>query len=165
MIRTTMEFFVRFADGDERWVTWNKDLFDTVQYEQFCRAHPPLMPLIYTMSQAKARIREIKASPITDVTPGTKIYLDLRSRGGATWYNDLRLPHSEKLIYVLTCVYTQWVGRQRKKIRLRCDLTDEDIDVDNFFVLTYGRTTVFNPDTMVHIDRALCAAHPKIMPH
>ena len=37
-VRETMEFFVRFADGEERWVTWSKDLFETVQYEEFCRA-------------------------------------------------------------------------------------------------------------------------------
>lgn len=55
-IRTTMEFYIRFGDGDERWVTWSKDLFDSVPYEDFCRARPPLFPLLFTVKEAQKQI-------------------------------------------------------------------------------------------------------------
>lgn len=164
-IRTTMEFFIRFADGEERWVTWNKDLFDTVQYEAFCRAHPPLFPLIFTVKEAQRRIAEINATAITEVTPGQKVYVDLRSRGGATWYNALGLPNAEKTVYVLHCEYGRWIGRNKRKIMLTCAVTNEEFAVDHYFVRSYGCCSVFSPEAMVLVDRALCKKHPKIMPH
>lgn len=165
-IRTTMEFFIRYADGDERWVTWSKDLFDTVQYEEFCRAHAPLYPLLFTTKEAQRRIAEIKGSDITEVTPGDAVYVDLRSRGGATWYNSIGLPDSARLTYVLPCVYTQWARKQKlRKILLRCDVTKEEFPVDHYFVRTYGMCRTVDPSTMVVIDAALCAQYPLILPH
>jgi len=165
-IRTTMEFLIRFGDGDERWVTWNKDLFDTVQYEQYCRATPQLFPLIYTLKEAQRRIAEIKNSDITEVVPGDIVYVDLRSRGGATWYNDIGLPDSARLTYVLKCEYTRWVHKQKlRKIYLRSDVTREEFPVDHYFVRTYGMCREFTAETMVLVDAALCKRYPSILPH
>ena len=36
LIRNTVEFYIKFADGCYHWKKWSKDLFDTVQYEIFC---------------------------------------------------------------------------------------------------------------------------------
>jgi hypothetical protein len=164
-IRTTMEFFIRYADGEERWVTWTKDLFDTVQYEEFCRAHAPLFPLLFTTKDAQRRISEIKNSDITEVAPGDTVYVDLRSRGGATWYNSIGLPDSARLTYVLPCVYTRWVHKNKlRKILLRSDVTKEEFPVDHYFVRTYGMCRAVTPASMVVIDAALCTKYPLILP-
>lgn len=165
MIRTTMEFRIRYADGDERWVTWSKDLFDTVQYEQFCRAHPPLFPLIFTIKEARNQIARINSTDITEVYPGFSVYVDLRSRGGATWYASIGLVDSARLTYVLPCVYTRWVGNQKRKIVIRSDVTDEEFPVDHYFVRAYGMCTILQPDSMVVVDATLCAQYPSILPH
>jgi hypothetical protein len=166
MIRTTMEFFIRYGDGDERWVTWSKDLFDTVQYEEYCRATPPLFPLLYTVKEAQRRIAEINNSDITEVAPGDTVYVDIRARGGATWYNDIGLPNSERIQYVLKCEYTRWAPRQKlRKLFIRSDVTDEEWLVDHYFVRAYGSQREVQPSSMVLVDAQLCVQYPRILPH
>lgn len=164
-IRTTMEFFIRFADGEERWVTWNKDLFDSQPYETFCRAHSPLFPLIYTVKEAQRRISEINLTPIDEISPGDKVFVDLRSRGGATWYRDLQLPQGDQMTYVLECFYGRWIGRNKRKILINCPVTREEWPADHYFVKAYGACKVFDPQRMILVGEVLCQEHPKIMPH
>jgi hypothetical protein len=38
--RTSVEFEVKYADGQVLWVPWSQDLFQTVQYEDFCGVFP-----------------------------------------------------------------------------------------------------------------------------
>ena len=165
MIRTTIEFYIRFGDGDERWVTWSKDLFDTIHYEQFCRSRAPLFPLLYSAKEAQQRIAQINAKPITEVSPGDKVFVDIRSHGGSTWYNNLQLPRSEELTYVFTAVYDRWIGQHKKKLQLSIPITLEEIPVDHYFVRAYGSSTKFDPAHMVLVDAALCARYPGIMPN
>lgn len=164
LVRTTMEFFIRYADGEERWVTWNKDLFDSVPYENYCRSRPELFPLVYTIKEADRRIKEINQRAITAVAPGQRVFIDLRSRGSCTWYASIGLPRSEQLQYVLTCTYVAWVGTQKRKISVRCELLQVLYTVNHYFVLSYGSVTRFDPDQMVLVDKDLCKKYPKIMP-
>lgn len=166
MIRTTMEFFIRYGDGDERWVTWSKDLFDTVQYEEYCRATPPLYPLLFTVKEAQRRIAEINNTDISEVAPGDTVYVNIRARGGATWYNDIGLPDSDRIQYVIKCVYTRWAPKQKlRKLYIRSDVTNEEWLVDHYFVRAYGTLRALEPSSMVLVDAPLCAQYPRILPH
>lgn len=163
MLRQSMEFFIRFADGDERWVTWSKDLFDTTHYEHFCKSVPALFPLIYHREDALRRIAEINAQPITEVEPHQRFFLDLRQRGGAAWYNAIGLPKSEQLSYMLPCVYTRWVGKNKRKIKVECALTNEAFDFDHYTVKAYGMCMTIDSARMVLITEAMCKEYPKIL--
>jgi hypothetical protein len=162
--RTTMEFYIRYKDGDQRWVTWSKDLFDTVQYEEFCRAHSPLFPLIFTATEAQRQIASLNATPITAVSPGRKVFVDLRSRGNGAWYEGIGLPRSAEVTYVLPCAYTKWLGQQHRKIALHCEVTGFDFKVDHLFVRSFGTCFSFDPTTMVMVDKNLIRQYPKMMP-
>lgn len=164
MVRTTMEFFIRFSDGDSRWVTWNQDLFKSVPYENFCRSRSELFPLIYTEQVARKLIKEMNSKVITDVAPGQTVYVDLRSRGTSTWYNQIGLPRSEELKYVLKCTYQSWVSQQKRKLRLYCELLGITYNVDHYFVYAYGRVTEFIASEMVLVNKVFCQAYPKILP-
>ena len=165
LIRTTMEFFIRYGDGDERWVTWSKDLFDTVQYEEYCRATPPLFPLLFTAKEAQRRIAEINNTDITEVTTGDTVYVDLRARGGATWYNDIGLPHAERVMYVLKCTYTRWaLKNSKRRIYIHCEVTNEEWVADHYFVRAYGMCREVVPAAMVVVDKKLCRQYPSILP-
>jgi hypothetical protein len=164
-IRTTMEFWVRYKDGEEKWLTWSKDLFDTVQYEAFCRSKPPLFPLLFSAKEAAEKAKLLNKQAITKVQPGDRVFVDLRSRGGATWYNAIGLPDAEKLTYVLACEYGAWVSPKRLKIKLNCAITNEQFSVDHTFVVAYGSVHVFDATYMVLVDKKLCREYPTIMPH
>lgn len=108
-----MEFYIRFADGDERWVTWSRE--DPISLLKrpcklhavrgFCRSRPQLFPLIYTAQEAQRRIAALNATPITEIAPGREVFVDLRSFGNGAWYNEIGLPDSEKRTYVIACEY------------------------------------------------------------
>lgn len=164
MQRTNMEFYIRFADGEAKWITWNSDLFNCQPYEDFCHRHPPLFPLIYTKAVADRKIRELNAQPITEVTPTTEFYLDLRYFGGSTWYNSIGLPDSEKLTYVMHCTYQRWVGVNQLKIEFSCTITREVFIEKHYFVYAYGSALTFDATFMVLIDSALCQQYPLILP-
>jgi hypothetical protein len=53
-----MEFFVTFADDTALWVPWSPDLFASLPYEEFCRLHRELFPLIFTVTESKKQISE-----------------------------------------------------------------------------------------------------------
>jgi len=163
-IRTTMEFFIRFGDGEERWVTWNNDLFDSQPYEAFCRLHPNLYPLLFTIKIANAMIKSLNSKPITTVSPGDTTFVDLRFFGGATWYNSLTLPMLDQRIYVLHCTYNNWGSSKHTTIWLHVTLTNETYKVNNYFLTTYGQYRILNPDSMHLIDAAMLCKHADILP-
>jgi len=123
----------------------------------------PLLPLLFTVEEAERQRKQINSTPITEVSPGSNIFLDLRERGGSTWYNSIGLPRSAELTYVLPCSYTRWVGRDRKKIRISCAITNEEWTVDHYFVKRYGSCSDLDPTAMVLVDQGLCATYPKIL--
>jgi hypothetical protein len=164
LIRTTMEFFVRFADGDERWRTYDQDLADTVQFEDFCRARPALFPLLYTEAEAKKRMTAIRKRPINEVNPGDKVYVDLRYFGGATWYNSIGLPDSASTNYVLPCVYGKWRGTKKLSIWLDCNLTGDHLAMDHYDVKAYGSDKVFVAQRMTLVTAAIIDQYPLILP-
>ena len=98
--RTTMEFEVEFADGTVVWQTYTEDLSSTVQFEDYCRSRSELFPLIYSAAEAKRYIQQLNRSVITDVEPGVRVFVDLRSYG-ATWYQQLGLPDADHNTYVV----------------------------------------------------------------
>ena len=163
-IRTTMEFFVRFADGDERWVTWNQDLADTIQFEDFCRSRSPLYPLLFKDTEAKKMMTDIRRRQINEVKPNDQVFIDLRFFGGATWYNDIGLPDAHKSNYVLPCKYGAWRGTKKLSIWIDCRLTGDHLPMDHYDIKAYGLDKVFVPERMVLVTKALIEQYPLILP-
>eukprot|EP00975_Prorocentrum_lima_P009494 2020621-Prorocentrum_lima.AAC.1 len=60
-----MEFEVLFCDGTVKWLTYSKDIYDTIAYEDFCRSKPELSLLVYSASEQQKRMKEIAKQPIT----------------------------------------------------------------------------------------------------
>lgn len=110
--RKSMQFYILFADGSYRWVTWSTDLFVTVSYEDYCRALLQLLPLIHTIKQSTDIIKDINLTSITAVKPKDLMYLDL-SALGAGWFESLGLPDPESLTYVMPMRYTEFVAHTK----------------------------------------------------
>lgn len=167
--RTNVEFEIMFGDGSLVWLPWSKDLFDTIQYEEFCRSRPELFPLLFDVKTAMQKIRELNKAPITEVTPGDIAYVDLRCYG-ATWYASLPLPDLYHKYYVLEYKYTRWMGRQHLKIEAHCPVFKETFVVDHVFVRSYGSASLLtnpilpeNEGKVVLIDEDFLQLYPQLL--
>ena len=101
-----MEFLVRFKDNEEVWLTFCPDVTATIQFEDFCRAHAELQFLLITLESQRKRLTTLNAQPITSVTPGSPVFVNLRN-WGQEWYTTLPfsyLPSSPYLTLFLACM-------------------------------------------------------------
>ena len=139
--RTSMEFEVRFSDGTVVWNPWDKDLDTTQAYEDYyIRSWPALTPLLYKKEIADRHRIELNRQPITEVSPGDSVYMDIRYYS-AQWYSGLGLPDPDHNTYVVKFRYTDWGGKKRndrKRLVAVCDLFDERHIVTHDFVQRYG---------------------------
>jgi hypothetical protein len=165
LVRTTIEFEVLFEDDSLVWLPWSKDLFDTVQYEEYCRSRPELVPLVYDAKKAAEWVRSINKSPITEVAPGDTVYVNLRSYG-ATWYAQLPLPDLFHVDYVVPYVYRHFSNKQKTKITAECTLFKERFVVDHNFVRRYGSMKRIDKDadtTIKIIDEGMLKEYPELL--
>jgi len=114
--RTTMEFLVVYADGDELWMRFNTDsnnISKTSIFEDYCRSKPELYVLVYTIVQAQKIRRDRNKERITTLKPGDVFYLDLRSYGWL-WYRNLGLIDADTKTYVTECYVLEFASKETK---------------------------------------------------
>jgi len=160
-MRTNCEFEVAFEAGAIKWLRWTPGLFETIQYEEFCRKDPALMPLLYDVKEAKRRIQALKRSPITSVKEGTVIYLNLRWYSHS-WYQGLPLPDLYSKQYVVKCTYGRFLSETHRQIYLKDIVFNNNFTVDNFFVYSWGSVTIFDADKMVLVNKDFVRRNPSL---
>ena len=161
--RTSMEFEIEFQDGEIHWVPWSKDLFESVQYGQYCESHNELRPLSLDAKRGDEFVASLKRSAITEVEPGPSIYyVDVRTYGEG-WYQSLNLPNAYRTKYVFPHVYVAWSNRKHTKIDMKNLSTGEVFPaVDHWFVFAYGLLNNFDEPTMILVDAEFLQKHPEI---
>jgi hypothetical protein len=159
--RTTMEFLVRFADTSELWLPLNDDLFALPLFEDYIRRNPALSPLLYLAKDVPQYLRDLQQLPITEVSPGDWIYLDLRTFGSA-WYFSLGLPDADFTAYVVHCQYSRWI-RAGRIIELHCPLFQEMYQVRRDYILHYGLHRDL-AETMTVVDSEFVRQFPSLAP-
>jgi hypothetical protein len=163
LLRTSMQFLVHFEAGAELWLPWSQELFQAVQYEEFCRARTPLYILVFSVKEANAFIVRKNKEVITTIGPGDTVYVDLRSYG-ANWYDLLQLPEADAKTYVLQYHYSNWSNVKHNKIVAACEIFNETFTVDGYFVFSYGSVKVFDQETMIMVDTNLVSKFPALLP-
>jgi hypothetical protein len=181
--RSETRYYVRFKDSDTRWLTYTRDLFETVQFNDFVSTRPELSILNLPAASVSKFITYVKSQSIADlhlpdpsgrrptrawmspIALGTTAYVDLRfwSDDGHNWYFELGLPHVLTAIYVVPIIYTTWGSRQRT-VFFDCELFNYSDSFDAYQAFAYGSWTVFNPSTMRLVDEALVCEFPEILP-
>ena len=161
--RTEMEFEVAFMDGTRLWQTWTKDLFDTVQYEEYCRARRPLHYLVHKAADAKEMQKKKAAEPITLVKPGDTLYVDLRAYG-AEYYRQIDLPDRDHTLYVVEVTCSWGSGkRQAKKMLAYSAVFNEQLVWTNLEVHMWGEYTEFDASRMTLVDKEFVVSYPHIV--
>jgi hypothetical protein len=159
MTRTTMEFLVEFEDGAQVWRVWDKDITDTVAFEDYCRVQAPLKFLLHQRSISDRMCKQLRQSDISEVEPGVAVYVDLRCYG-ATWYAGLDLPDCDTKTYVLRYEYVDWY-KGRRRIRVSCPVFQEVFIVDRVFVQMWGSLRD-QPQHSVLIDNDFLRRYPQL---
>lgn len=159
--RTSIEFLVRFSDGDEVWLPWSRDLFTTKQYEAFCRINTELRPLLVSEKQAQKDRQLLVNSDVTEVKEGDVVFVDLRTYG-SDWYNTLLLPDKDRLKYMLEYRYLG-IHKSRKLIQCYCPLFQEYFWVDNDFIMRYGNIRSLPPRAIL-LDQQWVDKYPALKP-
>ena len=150
LARQSIEFYIKFADGCYHWKPWSPDLFDTVQYEEFCSEIPQLShTIVQCLKESLVLMRQTNSHPITLVAPGDTIFLDLRAIG-AGWYESLELPNCDFSLYVVPLTFTSYANTQKTKIN--CMIPSLKIEwrgrfaVNNFFVKCWCTYKIITPN-------------------
>ena len=162
--RMSMQFYILYEDGDKMWVRWSRELFSTIQYEEYIRKHAELTPLLHDVTVAQKFIGTLNKSDITEISPGDVVFVDIRSHGNWKWYEELHLENGDFVTYVVECKYGNWSSKKNKrKIKINYLLFKESYDVDHCFVSFYGSVKIFDSDKMVLFDEDLGKLYPKVL--
>ena len=159
-----MMFEVKYAAGDTHWITWSRNLDQTVQYENFVREHRELYPLLFTADQAKREVNALRSLPIIEVAPGDVVFVHLRYYGHA-WYESLSLPDYVHKRYVVRWQYTGWSKLQGiTTIDAYCPIFDETWpNLTNDFVYMYGSNKHLGLNDVL-VDEYFRSSQPKLWP-
>ena len=160
-LRTTMEFEVKFKDGDIMWKPWDLDLSSCQPFEEYCRRNKELYLLLYTTDQVSRAAAAITSMAITDVQPGDTIFVDLRYFGTYVYDNLLDLPDKYHIKYVVRVVFTKWTGRTHKKLDAQVPLFRRTFEFNNLFVHYYAHQRTIEQG-MVEITTDFLETYPDI---
>ena len=162
-LRSTLEFEVRFADGDIVWKPWDLDLSNSQPFEEYCRKHKPLYSLLFTTKVGAQEARRINSSPITDVQPGTTVvFVDIRHLNTKVYDEDVTLDDKFHHSYVIRATYTKWDNRAHTLIELHMGVFNFKYRANNLFVFLYGSITVFSHH-MIEVTPTLLLSHPSTL--
>jgi hypothetical protein len=138
-LRTSLQFLVLFVnDNTPRWLLFNRDLTETVQFEIFVKERSELLYLLHIKTQEIKLKKMLRVQPILDVKPGDTIYVILAVYGYG-WYENLKLPFTDDKVYVVKMIYKKWLHNNKKSISVACPVYgNEPFDVNNEWVQLYG---------------------------
>jgi hypothetical protein len=160
-LRTTMEFEVKFKDGDIVWKPWDLDLASCQVFEDFCRRNKELYLLLFTTDRVSSAATAISSQAITTAQPGDEIFVDLRYFGTYVYDQLLDLPDKYHVKYVVRVRFTKWTGRTHKKLDAEIPLFDRTFHFNNLFIFYYGHQRGI-VDGMIEVTEAFLESYPDI---
>jgi hypothetical protein len=158
--RTTLEFLVRFMDGDQTWLPYSQDIFQMQQYETFCVETPGLYFLKYSFSVAQSRTKDVNRMPITTLGPGHSIFVDNRTFG-QEWYQAEELPDMFTIWYVDKWTITSW-KKKPFKLFAYSDVFNAHYILNHEGVMKWDRWFALE-DHMMEITLELLQQYPLLL--
>ena len=155
--RSSMQFLLRFADGDELWFNYSQDICTTKAFEEYCKSKRHLSILLLQLDEVRTLKRIKMGQDVVAALKGKIIYLNIRL-WGPTWYQDLvRLKDRYKVDYYVAANVTQVRSKQRD-YTLHIPVFHTAFVVTNWFMYLHG--SVLEPeDDAIVIDDAFAATY------
>jgi len=167
--RSTLQFLIRFEDDSENeyeWYPYSQDLISTTKVLEYCARVPELSLIHMTQAEETNYLSELKKLKIDQsrIPKDKRIYLDLRFWSyGSTWFEDLQLPNSDSIIYLVEAHYKNLYTHNGKKIDLKVPIFNQTLAVDNAFIFQFGSNHKFDPDKNILVNDQLIQQHPQIV--
>lgn len=162
--RNSLEFDITFEDGDRRWRPYDRDLFQSLPYEGFCRANPELFDILYDADQVGKEHDRINAEQITEVEPGQTVYVNIRYFGFEEFDDYVPLPDKYHTTYVIRFVYKKWAGTRHLSLDGYFPILGTRLlyNVNHLFVQCWGHIHVLKPE-MVEITDDHIRQYPRLV--
>ena len=167
--RRHCEFFITYADGDQRWVTWSYDLVTCAPFQSFCKARPELWQFLHTKSEANRLAIERNRTPIQHLALGDLVYVDLRAIGAQWYYQEAQLPSPDTTTYVAEFRVVEFLTQRKNRVRVASRMLEVFLDWTHSQALMWGSAHTLEPTytllTPVHLEtypsvnRSLVAHH------
>jgi hypothetical protein len=162
-VRSNMQFWVEYDDGDAMWVTYKPDLASNDKFKAYVDRTSELFPLRFSTTDLQHYAKLMRANQITAVTLDDIVYVDLRFIKGNDAFDKLNLPNAYFTTYVCACKYVRWVGAGRKKLEAKCLILDVLCrNWDSLDVYMFGSKKELQP-SMTLVTEQLCIQYPDIL--
>jgi hypothetical protein len=162
----SMEFLVKFADGEEQWLPLSKDLSATLQFENFCNQKPELNILLLDANMAKKFKAQINRDPMPSLVLGYKAYYDLKFLG-FTWFDNLDLPNIDKFAYIVEYEIVKAIpGKKQFVVKspvFSLEGKEYLLTCDHYWFFAYGYTKVYDPLVHILVNSNLTQQYPQIL--
>ena len=137
---------MRFADQEERWLPYHKDIYDTAAFEVYCRTTNMLSNLLLPTSEVTKRKQATNQRAITIVQPPLDIYGDIRDLVGEARYANANILDKYTRRY---CFRARLTVHTRKLCKMQ--VYNKIYKVDNFMInCSYYNTTL--PDNATELS-------------
>ena len=170
--RETLEFLISYTDDPTPvWRRFEKDIYDTVAYENYCRSLPQLEPLLSSAVQQKEkRTGLLRTRTDASHQEGDAIYVDLRSRElyEPEFYNALTMANKDIIPRYCRLRVGRNVYAPGSRVGTRVELLDDVFGlvhrVDSHFLRYNGsmRDVAELPESSEILSKAFADMHPYV---
>ena len=159
--RKSMQFELLFKAGDRVWKYFCKDIYETTYFEDYCKLHPELLPLLQSKKLYDIFLQQLNKSEIKDFVPGDRAYMNLRYIGYEK-YNSFNLPDHEHNTYLMEIQYGA-LSKKNTEINVKVLLLNKILKVKHQFVFHYGcHRNIHTDRNQILVDEAFLQAHPAV---
>jgi len=167
--RSTLRFKVKYADGDICWVPYCSDLSTTKQFDDFCSSKIELRVLFLNSYEADKHIRDMNNRAICNINIGDIFYFNINWLG-TDWYENLKLPDYDSVIYVVRALVIKKISSKKFLIHMPVFDTARvkyTLEKKAYWFYAYCNLkeefVQSNPDMYRIVDKGLVGLYPQIM--
>ena len=150
-----MEFEILFhGEPLPTWRPWDRDLSESVPFEDYCRSQPELWPEVFpTVQLYDGAVKLLNMKVIDEVTPGVIVYLNLRNFSTAVYDSEeVVLLDKWHKTYVVELRYTKFAGKVRQHIYGIVPVFTTQVYFNHSRVLQWGSRQDLGVCTLVDED-------------
>jgi hypothetical protein len=160
--RRFMTFLVIYADGDRSWVQYGPDLIANTIFQEYITSIPELKILRFSALDAGNYIARSRRLAIPPEMAPKKFLIDLRVLD-FTWYDTLKLPHSDTTLYLLEAHSKDYTNKQKTRATVYFPAFDETLENVDHFWFEANATRTLLPDAAILVSEEFLVEYPQVL--